>query len=212
MTRRNLIVRELRAHAPFTAIGSVAGVFLLLGLVWFKISDQTAHHIFGVLHPLHILLSAQATVATFRRAGGTGFWRILWIGYIGGVGIGTLSDCLIPYFGEWILGLPNPGFHLGFIEQWWLVNPLALLGIALGAWSARTRIPHGLHVWISTGASLFHVAMAMGGGVPAIPVLAGIAFFLFLSVWIPCCTSDIVFPLLFAPDKDAIVGCHHHHH
>ena len=117
-----------------------------------------------------------------------------------------------PIFGEWILGLPNPGFHFGFIEQWWLVNPLAFIGIALGVWSARTRIPHGLHVWISTGASLFHVAMAMDGGIPSIPVLAGIALFLFLSVWIPCCTSDIVFPLLFAPDKNAAVGCCHHHH
>jgi len=25
-----------------------------------------------------------------------------------------------------------------------------------------------------------------------------VLFFLFLAVWIPCCTSDIVFPLLFS--------------
>jgi hypothetical protein len=212
MTQRHIILRELRAHAPFTAIGTLAGIFLLLGLIALKTPESVSHHLFIVLHPLHVLLSAQATIATYRRAGGAGFWRILWIGYIGGVGIGTLSDCLIPFFGEWILGLPNPGFHFGFIEQWWLVNPLAFIGIALGVWSARTRIPHGLHVWISTGASLFHVAMAMDGGIPSIPVLAGIALFLFLSVWIPCCTSDIVFPLLFAPDKNAAVGCCHHHH
>jgi len=31
-------------------------------------------------------------------------------------------------------------------------------------------------------------------GVPTIPI----AVFLFLAVWLPCCTSDIVFPLLFA--------------
>lgn len=211
MTHGKLIFKELKAHAPFTAAGTLLGILLLLGLLRLKLADGTAHHLFAVLHPLHVLLSAQATVATFRRAGGLGFGRILAIGYLGGVGIGTLSDCLIPYLGEWMLGLPNPGFHLGFIEEWWLVNPLAFIGIALGAWSVRTRVPHGLHVLISTGASLFHIAMAMGG-IPSAAILAGIAAFLFLSVWIPCCTSDIVFPLLFAPNKDAITGCCGHHH
>ena len=209
--KRSSILPELRAHAPYTALGSLAGIGLLLGLVALRVTAGTSHTLFAVLHPLHVLLSAQATIATFRRAGGAGFWRILAIGYLGGVGIGTLSDCLIPYLGEWMLGLPNPGFHFGFIEEWWLVNPLAFLGIALGFWSARTRVPHALHVWISTGASLFHVAMAMSG-MPSVAVLGGIAVFLFLSVWLPCCTSDIVFPLLFAPNKDAVGGCCGHKH
>lgn len=204
------IYHELKAHAPFTATGSLIGVVLLLGILRLPLSHAATHGIFHLLHPLHVLLSAQATVATYRRAGGAGFWRILLIGYVGGVGIGTLSDCLIPYLGEWLLGLPNPGLHLGFIDMWWLVNPLALGGIALGAWSAKTRMPHGLHVLISTGASLFHVLMAMTGA-PSLIVLGGIAIFLFLSVWIPCCTSDIVFPLLFAPNKDIPLGCCHHH-
>ena len=209
--KRTLILHELRAHAPFTALGTLVGIALLLGLLWAQVSETASHRLFGVLHPLHVLLSAQATIATFRRAHGQGVWRILWVGYLGSVGIATLSDCLIPYVGEWLLGLPNPGFHIGFIEEWWLVNPLAFVGIALGYWSARTRLPHGLHVLVSTGASLFHIAMAMGG-MPSVAVLGGIAVFLFLSVWLPCCTSDIVFPLLFAPNKDAVVGCCGHHH
>ena len=53
--------------------------------------------------------------------------------------------------------------------------------------------------------------MAMSG-MPSVAVLGGIAVFLFLSVWLPCCTSDIVFPLLFAPNKDAVAGCGHDHH
>ena len=208
---RELIFKELRAHAPFTAMGALAGIGLLLTLFGAGIPSTSAAPIFAVLHPLHVLLSAQATVATFRRAGGAGFWRILAIGYFGGVAIGTLSDSLLPFLGEWLLGLPNAEVHVGFIEEWWLVNPAALLGIALGAWKAKSRVPHGLHVWVSTGASLFHVAMAMGGA-PSAAVLGGLAVFLFLSVWLPCCTSDIVFPLLFAPNKDAVVGCCGHEH
>ena len=53
--------------------------------------------------------------------------------------------------------------------------------------------------------------MAMAG-MPSVAVLGGIAVFLFLSVWLPCCTSDIVFPLLFAPNKDAVGGCCGHRH
>jgi hypothetical protein len=35
-----------------------------------------------------------------------------------------------------------------------------------------------------------------------------IFFFLFIAVWIPCCFSDIVFPLFFVREGEA----HHHHH
>lgn len=207
---RTLIFKELRAHAPFTAMGTVAGIALLLALFGAGIPIPSAAPLFGILHPLHVLLSAQATTATCRRQCGGGLWRLLWVGYLGSVGIATLSDCLIPYAGEWLLGLPNRGLHIGFIEHWWLVNPLALAGIALGAWRSKTRVPHGLHVLISTSASLFHIAMALGGR-PSWATLAAIAVFLFLAVWLPCCTSDIVFPLLFAP-KSAAAECGHSHH
>ena len=46
--------------------------------------------------------------------------------------------------------------------------------------------------------------MAMGDALaPLTIVLVGV--FLFLAVWLPCCTSDIVFPLLFTRGHD-----HHH--
>jgi hypothetical protein len=41
------------------------------------------------------------------------------------------------------------------------------------------------------------MTMAMGSDVRPGAIMATGAF-LFLAVWVPCCTSDIVFPLLFA--------------
>ena len=208
--KRSLIFHELRAHAPFTAGGALAGIVLLLGLIYAQIPRTALAHGFELFHPAHVFLSALVTAAMFRRHGGRGLWRILAIGYLGSVGIGTVSDCLIPYLGEWLLDLPNRGFHLGFIEHAWLVNPLALAGIAVGTWREKSHVSHALHVWISTGASLFHVALALGGP-PSVAVLAAIAVFLFLSVWLPCCASDIVFPLLFTPHSDQPIGCCQRH-
>jgi len=46
------------------------------------------------------------------------------------------------------------------IEKWWLVNPLAFLGIAIAWFWPHARLPHAAHVWLSTWASLFHMTMA----------------------------------------------------
>jgi hypothetical protein len=107
---------------------------------------------------------------------------------------------LIPYLGESLLGLPHAETHIGFIEGWWIVNPAALAGIVIAYFWPRTKLPHTGHVLISTWASLFHVLMALGQGVASY-VYVGIFLFLFLSVWLPCCVSDIVFPLLFVNHK-----------
>ena len=81
------------------------------------------------------------------------------------------------------------------------MNPLALGGIAIGYAWPHTKFPHAGHVLLSTWASLFHVTMALGTELRLIEGVL-IALFLFLSVWLPCCTSDIVFPLIFAPKPD----------
>ncbi len=91
--------------------------------------------------------------------------------------------------------MPNRGIHIGFIEKWWLVNPLALLGVAIAYFKPRTKFPHAGHVLLSTWASLFHIIMAIGESSQWFLYIA-VFLFLFLAVWIPCCVSDIVFPLL----------------
>lgn len=115
----------------------------------------------------------------------------------------TLSDSIIPFLGETILDLPNRGIHLGFIERWWLVNPLAIAGTLFAFFKPHTKLPHTAHVLLSTWASLFHMLLAMAPGHQGSWLM--ILVFLFLAVWLPCCLSDIVFPLLFIkPSPDAI--------
>ncbi|MFC1967000.1 hypothetical protein ACFLWI_08740, partial [Chloroflexota bacterium] len=81
------------------------------------------------------------------------------------------------------------------IETWRLVNSAALVGIIIGYFRPTTKLSHTAHVFISTWASLFYFAAF--GVAQWIPVLHFIFLFLFLAVWLPCCVSDIVFPLLF---------------
>ena len=194
MSRR--IADELKEHAPFTALGAVTGIIIMVVVVWVNVTPEVSSNIFYILHPVHVLLSALVTTAVYMKYRKGKVWEVILIGYIGAVGIATVSDSLIPYLGEVILELPNRGAHVGFIEKWWLVNPLALIGVAIGYLRPTTKLPHWGHVLISTWASSFHVVMALGGTVSWITGLV-IFLFLFFAVWIPCCLSDIVFPLLF---------------
>ena len=189
-------IHELRHHAPFTALGTLSGIAIMLLFSVARVPRAYSDTLFWCLHPGHVILSALVTAAMYRLHSRGGFLQTLIIGYVGAVGIATLSDSLIPYLGELLLELPNKGIHVGFIEKWWLVNPLAILGVFIAYFWPKTRFPHAGHVFLSTWASLFHMTMAMGGRVTLLEV-AVMSLFLFLAVWLPCCTSDIVIPLLF---------------
>ena len=222
-----LIGLELKSHSPFTLIGAVTGIlFMLAGQKWFQGQAQT---LFSVFHPLHVVLSAMVTAALFeihRKA--KNFLVILIIGVVGSIGVATLSDCILPYFGESILGaaIPShsemheheaeapaadldhtdnhahaeegrPRWHIGFIEEWYLVFPAAILGVLLAYFKPTTHLPHASHVLLSTWASSAHMLMNTHADMTAM-LLLGMFIVLFLAVWLPCCFSDIVFPLLFA--------------
>ncbi len=198
------IIEELKHHAPFTAFGAISGVLLMASFQ--KIPEHISYDIFYTLHPIHVLLSALVTASMYEiyRCKGSGaksnIWVLLVIGYVGSIGIATLSDSVIPYIGETLLKMPDRHLHLGFIEKWWLINPLAIIGVAIAYFRPRTKFPHAGHVLLSTWASLFHITMAAGGKLAPIAYI-GVFFFLFIAVWIPCCISDIVFPLLFVKNS-----------
>ena len=161
-----------------------------------------ARTVFYILHPTHVFLSAMVTTA-FYRIYGDGRYKIakaILIGYTGSIFIATLSDCIIPYLGEALTVLPGRELEIGFIHEPIKTNPPALAGIAVGYLLPTTRFPHAGHVLISTWASLFHITMALGARFTW-TALPAVALFLFLAVWLPCCVSDIVFPLLFVTRK-----------
>jgi hypothetical protein len=190
------IVCELKHHAPFTALGTLSGIAIMLLFSVAHVSRASADALFWCLHPTHILLSALVTAAMYRLNTRAGLVRTFIIGYVGSVGIATLSDSIIPFVGEFLLDMPNKGIHLGFIEKWWAVNPLVALGVLIAYFWPKTHFPHTGHVFLSTWASLFHMTMASGDRLTSLEMFI-IPLFLFVAVWLPCCTSDIVFPLLF---------------
>jgi hypothetical protein len=194
------ILKELKEHMPFTAFGAATGIILIIFLQ--KLPSESSYNIFYILHPIHVFLSALVTASMYNfyqcgaNKGKCNMGILILIGYVGSIGIATLSDSVIPYLGEILLNMPHREIHLGFIEKWWLVNPLALFGIGIAYLKPSTKFPHFGHVLLSTWASLFHIIMALGQTLNWYAYI-GIFIFLFLSVWMPCCVSDIVFPLLF---------------
>ena len=194
------ILEELREHAPFTVGGAATGILIML--IFRDVPHKVSYNMFYIFHPMHVILSALVTASMYemhkcrvdRRQ--CNLWILLAIGYIGSIGIATLSDSLIPYAGETLLRMPRREMHIGFIEKWYIITPLAFAGIAIAYFKPSTKFPHYGHVLLSTWASLFHVIMAKGDGMNWLSYIV-IFLFLFIAVWLPCCISDIVFPLLF---------------
>lgn len=226
------IVVELKGHAPFTIFGALIGIVFML--MFRNAGPAASHKLFSVFHPSHVLLSAMVTASMFKlHAMKKHLILVLVIGYFGSVGIATLSDIVIPHFGTHLLGLDVPAhseafhteaeietdhesehndheIHLGFIEEWYIVNPAALAGIMIAFFLPRTKFPHAAHVLISTWASSSYLLMNINTEM-SIAAAIGIFVTLFIAVWLPCCISDIIFPLLFVKsDLELTTPCHDH--
>ncbi len=253
------IASELKDHAPFTLVGSLTGIVCML--LFKNFSVEANHRLFQFFHPAHVVLSAVVTASLFNlRSGKTNLLMVLVIGSVGSIGVATLSDCVIPFLGETILGVAvpshaalhvpqeqtthrshspqpdaeadhnhnhdhehdhaltpepehnhGPHLHLGFIEDWYIVNPAALLGILLAFWipheKLHTQLPHASHVFVSVWASSFHVLMNSTGDFSVL-MMFGMGVVLFIAVLLPCCISDIIFPMLFVSSDQVPRCCH----
>lgn len=203
------IFLELKGHAPFTLFGAVLGIVFML--LFKNVSNVESHVLFAVFHPGHVVLSAMVTASMFAlHTARKRLILLLVVGYFGSIGIATLSDVIIPHVGGRILGLDIIAIHIGFIEDWYIVSPAALLGVLLAYFLPRTKFPHACHVLISTWASSSYLLMHIQSELTSIAIV-GIFVTLFVATWLPCCISDIIFPLLLVKSDRQIPGpckCH----
>ena len=198
------IALELVKHAPFTLMGAVVGIIIMVIIDVSNTPSEISKTLFYTLHPLHIVFSALVTTAMFRLHKKSRLWVAILIGYTGSIGVATLSDIIIPYLGGGVLDIPMD-FHLPFLEtetmpfigipKWIIINGSAAIGIAFACWRPFTKLPHMGHVLLSTWASLFgFIAFGVADWISVLPF---VFLFLFLAVWLPCCVSDIIYPLLW---------------
>lgn len=214
--RRHTLAEELSVHLPFSLLAATFGTGLLLFIAWvarlqgaspltLQSSEKLLFHVF---HPTHLFLSAAATTAMFWRHEKR-FVKALAVGFFGTVIPCGFSDYLAPFAGGLVMRVPME-LHICFVEHPQLVVPAVLLGMALGFFIAdriqtSTLFSHSAHVFVSSVAStLYLVSFGMGDWLRFV-----IAVFVITvaAVLIPCCFSDIVFPVICVERK---LGGHGH--
>lgn len=203
-TRFRHILKELQKHLPYT-IFSVAMGMMALGvltvLIEAKKFPQASQNLFHIFHPLHILFSAIATTAMFWRHDKK-ILKAVSIGFVGAVGLCGISDIFIPFVAGYLLGV-KMHLHICILADPMLVLPFLFFGIFMGfilpTVLGSTIFSHAAHVLISSMASIFYLASF--GLTEWIPVGGMVFIYMVLAVMIPCCTSDIIFPLLFVKKK-----------
>jgi len=195
---------ELQQHLPYT-IFSVAVGMVALGVLTVVIEvekfPQASQDLFHVFHPLHMLFSATATTAMFWRHDKK-ILKAVYIGFVGAVGICGISDIFIPFFAGYLLGV-KMHLHICIIAHPMLILPFVFFGLFMGfvlpAMIESTIFSHAVHVLISSMASIFYLVSF--GLTEWIPVSGMVFIYMVLAVMIPCCTSDILFPLLLVKEN-----------
>src|SRR4030042_6510153 len=105
--RLTRILIELKNHAPFTLFGAATGLVCMF--LFKNVGPEINHRLFQVFHPGHVVLSAIVTASLYKLyEGKVSLVKILLVGYFGSIGVATLSDCVLPFFGESILGVAIP--------------------------------------------------------------------------------------------------------
>jgi hypothetical protein len=203
--RIDTVVRELKHHLPFSlTVSLLAGVLVA---ILYSLGRVPGEEMFHVLHPAHVAVSALATSAIYYKYKKNVALSVL-IGVVGAILIGSLSDVIFPWLSGNIFGL-HTHFHLPIVEETFLILGVALVGALIGLYSDFFRVGHSLHVFLSVFASLFYL-LAFSIPLGVVGVL-GISLIVFVAVYIPCCISDIVFPILFLKKPCSECGHWHEH-
>jgi len=208
-TNARYILEELKHHIPFTMLSTFVALVLFALASRFIVPGEgvacprcaPVHNTVGLLfltfHLLHILFSSTATTAMFWRYEKSKL-KALAVGLSGALILCTVSDIALPFLGGTLVGV-SMDLHICVIEHPETVMPLAIVGLFIGlkevSGRLMTKFAHGFHVFISVLASMFFL---VGYGFSEWMNYPLITFLIiFFSVLIPCCLSDIVFPLLF---------------
>jgi hypothetical protein len=163
--------------------------FLLLkqNLILYAVS------LFYIAHPLHLLFSSIVSSAIFYNHTKKIFPAII-VSIFVSLFIGTLSDSILPYLGSLLFEIPI-SFHLPAIESPILIFGASIVGASFGIAIRKTKLPHFLHVFISVFASLLYI-FAYSTNFSTLTIFL-IFIITSVSVIVPCCLSDIVFPMIF---------------
>jgi len=206
MGKGKMVWEELKHHLPFSILSVVVGL-ILVGILSFitemmGIDDPSPHfrELLHIFHPTHILFSAIATTAMFWQREKK-FFKTIAVGIIGSVGICGISDIFIPYLAGYLLGAEHMHLHICIIEHSQMVLPFLILGVIVGFLAPGTLeksdgvvFSHTFHVLISASASIMYLVSF--GVTDWIHRIGAVLIYMVLAVVIPCCMSDIVFPLL----------------
>ena len=181
-------LKELKHHIPFTASATIIAIIFV-----FIIKSSNTTQAFEILHPLHIIASAIVTSAIYFKYK-KNIPLALLIGLTGSIIIGSISDVILPYLGALLFNF-QPSFHLPLIEEPIMILSSALIGTIFGIATKITRFPHFVHVSLSVFASLLYIT-SFSQNISSIYWLASFII-VFIAVLVPCCISDIIYPLMF---------------
>lgn len=195
------LIHELKHHLPFTAFSSLVAV--LLAIFFIKFSLDIGEVVFDSLHIIHLIASSIVSAGIFYKYKKNLFYAFF-VGVFGAIIIGSLSDILFPWLGALIFQM-HPHFHLPLIEIPLIVFLGAGIGSLVGILFVKTKIPHSFHVGISVFASLFYL-LTFTNEINILFLLLSFLIVL-ISVIIPCCVSDILFPFLFLGKKIKRCNC-----
>ncbi len=208
------VLTELIEHLPFTVVSSIVALVIvgIMTAVVFTLEEnviaQGSQKLFHIFHPVHILFSATATTAMFWRYEKKVVKTVI-IGLTGSLLVCGVSDVIIPFF-SWIFFGKSFEFHLCIVEHPFIILPFVTMGIVIGLIAMEkvqktTFFSHSGHVFTSSMASMLYLISF--GLVDWFNHVGSVFVIIIIAVIIPCCTSDIIFPLLFT--KDGKLGkCH----
>lgn len=187
----NRAMHELKHHLPFTITAVIIATILVF--ISKNYLNNNYSNIFEYSHFTHLLISSIVPSAMFVKYKKSIAKAIL-IGITSAIILGSFSDILFPFLISIIFGIKTE-FHLPLFENTLIVLSIVLTGSIIGIVTKITKIPHFMHIFISVFASLFYLLGFASYSSNYFFILSPII--VFISVIIPCCLADIIFPVIF---------------